>query len=407
MPATRTNLSSALDLSRASPITNNPTTANNLSNDPGSTTLGTGVGAGGKTKLQQRQPLKRSASSAAAQSLLGFSSRKAGPVTPEKKKKTTAAGLKRRIEQVVDVDVDEQQEEEDASTNGSKITTNSTAMHPVFAVPDPERNTAAASSLQPTPATSTTHTIEGTSAVPQNGAWDPLLLFASASASGPGKPTKQMEENLAPAPSRDITDLEPTPEEQVEEIVVVVDQADDAGKEVGRTIRGLAVRKAMLRADEKIRVLRHQRPSTSSSNSASAKSKTAAAAAGKGKQGAAKSKKEKSAGKADGGLDPNDKRWDGVYRAAWELMGGADVAPIHTTPQTHTKIHHVLRVFDLSPQYGPCVGLTRLARWERAQQWGLEPPVEIREILETVEGASEAGYRETVFDGTGIYCPTA
>lgn len=32
---------------------------------------------------------------------------------------------------------------------------------------------------------------------------------------------------------------------------------------------------------------------------------------------------------------------------------------------------------------------------------------QIREILETQEGAEDVTYRETVFEGTGIYCPTA
>ena len=38
----------------------------------------------------------------------------------------------------------------------------------------------------------------------------------------------------------------------------------------------------------------------------------------------------------------------------------------------------ILRVFDLSSKYGPCVGITRLQRWERAKKWGLNPPEEVR-----------------------------
>jgi DNA polymerase delta subunit 4 len=37
----------------------------------------------------------------------------------------------------------------------------------------------------------------------------------------------------------------------------------------------------------------------------------------------------------------------------------------------------ILRVFDLTSEYGPCVGISRLARWERAREWGLNPPQEV------------------------------
>lgn len=33
-----------------------------------------------------------------------------------------------------------------------------------------------------------------------------------------------------------------------------------------------------------------------------------------------------------------------------------------------------LREFDLSSKYGPCMGISRLERWERAAKLGLEPP---------------------------------
>ncbi|KAJ9116884.1 hypothetical protein QFC22_004541 [Naganishia vaughanmartiniae] len=363
MPATR-NSTSELDLSRASPITNNAIAPNNLSNDRGSALLGTGVGVG-KAK---RQPLKRSGSgsnSGTGQSLLAFSSRKAGPVTPEKKK-TAGAGLKRRIGEVVDVDTEAQQQEDDGGANGSKRTV---MMHPVFAAPGRPTNTTA-SFIEEKPSTSVpldnSTAVQGISGVPQDGKWDPLLLSLSAS----GKPTKEMEDNLAPPSLRNTADLEPSLEEQGEESVD--DQEQGTAQPRTRMINGLAVRKAMLRADEKIQLLRLQKP-TSATSTTTMKPKTGSA--GKAKTGAKSAKEKKQ--KQEGMLDPGDKRWKGVYEAAWELMGGADITP------------------------------STLARWERASQWGLEPPIEIREILETVEGANDAGYRETVFDGTGIYCPTA
>lgn len=46
----------------------------------------------------------------------------------------------------------------------------------------------------------------------------------------------------------------------------------------------------------------------------------------------------------------------------------------------------LLRQFDLAWQYGPCTGITRLQRWHRAEQLGLEPPPEVREVLQTHPG---------------------
>ncbi|XP_071390522.1 DNA polymerase delta subunit 4 isoform X1 [Centroberyx affinis] len=40
-----------------------------------------------------------------------------------------------------------------------------------------------------------------------------------------------------------------------------------------------------------------------------------------------------------------------------------------------------LRQFDLDWRFGPCTGITRLQRWERAKLHGLNPPEEIRELL--------------------------
>ncbi|KAL4289810.1 hypothetical protein GQ457_14G018750 [Hibiscus cannabinus] len=41
----------------------------------------------------------------------------------------------------------------------------------------------------------------------------------------------------------------------------------------------------------------------------------------------------------------------------------------------------VLRQFYMNMAYGPCLGIPRLARWERAQRMGLNPPEEIGSLL--------------------------
>ncbi|KAJ3690169.1 hypothetical protein LUZ61_019333 [Rhynchospora tenuis] len=40
-----------------------------------------------------------------------------------------------------------------------------------------------------------------------------------------------------------------------------------------------------------------------------------------------------------------------------------------------------LRQFDMDMKYGPCIGVGRLERWERAAVMGLDPPWHVREVL--------------------------
>ncbi|KAF8628721.1 hypothetical protein AX17_005943 [Amanita inopinata Kibby_2008] len=92
-------------------------------------------------------------------------------------------------------------------------------------------------------------------------------------------------------------------------------------------------------------------------------------------------------------LNPNDRRWRKIHEETKERMGYA--MPVHA--QDQNKIHEILRVFDLSYEYGPCIGVSRLERWERAQALGLDPPIEIREILDTLEGTEKPEFSQCVF----------
>ncbi len=67
-----------------------------------------------------------------------------------------------------------------------------------------------------------------------------------------------------------------------------------------------------------------------------------------------------------------------------------------SSPELDEKSREVavwqLKQFDLNPRYGPCVGISRLKRWERAERLKLNPPIQIKNIL------SDRRYREAIED---------
>lgn len=52
-------------------------------------------------------------------------------------------------------------------------------------------------------------------------------------------------------------------------------------------------------------------------------------------------------------------------------------------------IEEVLRQFDMNMNYGPCIGVPRLERWERASKLGLDPPQQVKVFLERAGGVSD------------------
>ncbi|XP_048381261.1 rho-related GTP-binding protein RhoA-C-like isoform X2 [Stegostoma tigrinum] len=58
--------------------------------------------------------------------------------------------------------------------------------------------------------------------------------------------------------------------------------------------------------------------------------------------------------------------------------GLTDTAATLRTSRDHLEM---LKAFDLHWEYGPCCGITRMERWERANRMGLRPPQYIKEIL--------------------------
>ncbi|KAI9821929.1 MAG: hypothetical protein M1827_002511 [Pycnora praestabilis] len=72
-------------------------------------------------------------------------------------------------------------------------------------------------------------------------------------------------------------------------------------------------------------------------------------------------------------------------RKYWKGMEDERKAPrVHQ--QDLTLNEKILRHFDLSSQYGPCIGIARLKRWHRAQNLNLHPPIEVLAVLMKEEG---------------------
>ncbi|KAJ5714677.1 uncharacterized protein N7483_011858 [Penicillium malachiteum] len=58
----------------------------------------------------------------------------------------------------------------------------------------------------------------------------------------------------------------------------------------------------------------------------------------------------------------------------------------------------ILRNFDLTGHYGPCIGMSRLQRWHRAQRMGLNPPIEVLAVLLNGNETSERSHMEELVD---------
>ncbi|KAG8629236.1 hypothetical protein KVT40_003101 [Elsinoe batatas] len=64
----------------------------------------------------------------------------------------------------------------------------------------------------------------------------------------------------------------------------------------------------------------------------------------------------------------------------WREKEAARLAPrVHQ--EELSLAEKILREWDMSGQYGPCIGISRVGRWRRAKGLGLEPPVEVLGVL--------------------------
>jgi len=71
---------------------------------------------------------------------------------------------------------------------------------------------------------------------------------------------------------------------------------------------------------------------------------------------------------------------DSQVKAYWRTKEQARKAPrVHQ--ESLSLDEKILREFDMSGQYGPCIGIARLKRWKRANMLGLNPPIEVLNVL--------------------------
>ncbi|KAI6837990.1 hypothetical protein KC340_g11966 [Hortaea werneckii] len=71
---------------------------------------------------------------------------------------------------------------------------------------------------------------------------------------------------------------------------------------------------------------------------------------------------------------------DTQIKRYWRAKEQERLAPrLH---QEDMSVHErILREWDMSGQYGPCIGIARLKRWKRANVLGLKPPIEVLAVL--------------------------
>lgn len=70
--------------------------------------------------------------------------------------------------------------------------------------------------------------------------------------------------------------------------------------------------------------------------------------------------------------------------------------PKPSTSKAEENDLRLLRDFDLNWVYGPCMGITRLERWNRAEKHGLNPPAEVKQLV--LANAEDEQYTHCVWN---------
>ncbi|KAM0330679.1 hypothetical protein ACHAQA_003631 [Verticillium albo-atrum] len=99
-----------------------------------------------------------------------------------------------------------------------------------------------------------------------------------------------------------------------------------------------------------------------------------------------------------------EKMTDAQINKYWKNIEAERIAKrVHVDDLTTGE--KVLRYFDVSSQYGPCVGIQRKRRWERADKLGLNPPIEVLAVLlkEQKQGdQAERAHMDAILNSTAV-----
>jgi hypothetical protein len=86
-------------------------------------------------------------------------------------------------------------------------------------------------------------------------------------------------------------------------------------------------------------------------------------------------------GAVPGYIDSADKRVPIVFCEAEYILYGIYRAMADQKHDDEGDIDQLLAQFDGAREFGPCLDITRMERWDRADKYGCNPPLRVRDIL--------------------------
>ncbi|KAI8056216.1 DNA polymerase delta, subunit 4-domain-containing protein [Syncephalis plumigaleata] len=80
--------------------------------------------------------------------------------------------------------------------------------------------------------------------------------------------------------------------------------------------------------------------------------------------------------------DSDIKQLDQTVANAWSSDMHMPRMIVHNDKEKVTSAERLLRQFDLDLSYGPCIGISRAQRWQRAMRHSLHPPAYLGDLLD-------------------------
>ncbi|KAL7911148.1 DNA polymerase delta, subunit 4 domain-containing protein [Trichoderma velutinum] len=101
-----------------------------------------------------------------------------------------------------------------------------------------------------------------------------------------------------------------------------------------------------------------------------------------------------------------EKITDAQIKSYWKAIEKERKAPrVHQEDLDLSE--KVLRYFDVSSQYGPCIGITRVKRWQRAERLGMKPPIEVLAVLLKEENKEndeiQTAHMDRIMNATALF----